>query len=119
MYDIYIALEWISWRLSPIARRRSQEYIDRAAKIVLQEAAKSPHTSEAIKELAKNCCIKVEQKPLEGIADDTCNTLCKTILRTANEDDFLRMLSAHPKKISEWRKIWDAFRAEKPKIRRI
>ena len=118
-YDIYIALEWISWRLSTVARRRSKEYIDNAAQMVLQEAATSPHTSETVKVIAQEGQQKARQNLAAGVADTACNTLCKAILRGAKEEDFAQMLGAYPGKIVEWRKLWDAFRAPKPKIRRI
>ena len=116
-HDILYALDWLSWRLFAHNRKYSQEYLDKMAEKALREAVSSPHTAPEVLEKAQKYLDQAKQSPCPGFLDKSCNALCKNILRNASEEDFTRMLAVHPRKIVQWRKLWDDFRAGR--IRRI
>lgn len=112
-FDIQFALDWLSWRLQARNKKYSQDYLDKMAMKKLHEAVSSPHTSHSVKVMAQNG-IRSTQKPLHpGTIDKYCNTLCRKILKDADEKDFMDMLANTPQKLVEWRKLWNAFRGDK------
>lgn len=111
--DIYVALEWLSWRLFAKNKKYSQDYLDKMASKKLQEISQSPHLSGSVRERAHKELLEAAIDPKQTRADRACNDLCKHILRHAEEADFQEILANSPKLIRDWRKLWDGFRANK------
>lgn len=115
--EIYVALVWISWRLEGYTRKYSQEYLDRMAVKKLEEFTANESLADSVKEVAASCLLQVKSTLGDGLADNACNELCKSILIQGNEKDFQAILIANPRKIRDWPDLWNKVRAGR--IRRI
>lgn len=118
--DIHFAFRWFEWRKNAKSRKYSREYIDRYAFSQFDEAfLYSPYISDAAKTKGQALMADVDSATFgTGAADYAITYLCQFIIRGAEEGDFVTLLERNPRKISDWRKLWNKIRGTTPKRRR-
>lgn len=119
--DIHFAFHWFEWRKDAKSRKYSREYIDRYALSLFDESfLYSPYISDAAKTKGQALMADVDSATFgTGAADYAITYLCQLIIRGAEEGDLATLLERNPRKITDWRKMWNKIRGVKPKRRRL
>lgn len=119
--DIHFAFHWFEWRKDAKSRKYSQEYIDRYSFSTLENIfLSSPDISEEAKGKAREVYEDLSTAGFgTAAADDALTDLCTFIIQNASETDLATLLERNPRKITDWRKMWNKIRGVKPKRRRL
>ena len=112
-YDIRFALEHLNRRKRAPFTNYTHSYLDALARQTLLECSADPHISEEAAQLAQECLL--QPKTTAGSWDAALMELCKKIIIGGQEEDFVEMLQADPRKIAVWRSLWDKTRAKATK----
>lgn len=119
--DIHFASYYLESRKDAKSKKYSQEYIDRYSFSTLENIfLSSPDISEEAKGKAREVYAGLSPAGFgTAAADDALTDLCTFIIQHSSETDLTTLLERNPRKITDWRKMWNKIRGTKPKRRRL